>query len=220
MLSTHTATRTPSHMLKTQGPAQEGPRGPKAGSVGLDPCCVCAAGTKAQGRQKQGRASHVDSRAEGGDGDKGRTPPGVENRNHRFIADGRQELPASSHTSEWPWSGLGGARPPTNAVHGSGRSLGQLLCHSFPHLVLQVGTFLPLRPEFLPLVVRDLRGGRGGPGSAHGSAPAPLAPKPTELRDCAQGRCPTFLSAHSYRALTPAARDPRVRGTPEQLFNF
>lgn len=50
VLSTHTATRAPSHMLKAQGPAQEGPHGPKIGSVGLHPC-RCTAAREGPGRQ-------------------------------------------------------------------------------------------------------------------------------------------------------------------------
>lgn len=40
------------------------------------------------------------------------------------------------------------------------RSLSQLLSYCFTHLVLEVGTFLPFRLEFHPLIVWDLEGRR------------------------------------------------------------
>lgn len=36
------------------------------------------------------------------------------------------------------------------------RSFGQLLCHCFAHLVLEIGALLPFRLEFHPLIVWDL----------------------------------------------------------------
>lgn len=54
VLSTHTAARAPSHMLKAQGPAQEGPHGPKIGSVGLHPCrCTVRARGRDEGPGRQ-----------------------------------------------------------------------------------------------------------------------------------------------------------------------
>lgn len=142
--------------------------------------------TRGPGRQKRGQAGRVESRTDGRDGDKGRMPPGVENRNHRFIAHRRQELPASGQHAQ----GCVSECPPRTRSTARDGSLGQLLCHCFSHLVLQVGAFLPFGLELQPLVVRDLQGGCGDPGSACCSVPAPLASQVHRAAGLWRGRRP------------------------------
>lgn len=67
VLSTHTATRAPSHMLKAQGPAQEGPHGPKIGSVGLHPCRCTARARPGRGPGEAVAGTGQPRRQQGGE---------------------------------------------------------------------------------------------------------------------------------------------------------
>ena len=101
-----------------------------------------------------------------------------------------------------------------------GKSFGQLLCHGFAHLVLEIGALLPFRLKFHPLIVWDLgeavetSQGRWDPRQA--SRPEHHTPGPQILKEEARARA-EWVSKRPPLGQCSELQGPMSKRDQEQL---